>query len=125
MAGRTGGPGNGTGGLGLIRLTGYALLALAAFVGYFHIKIWMDSARGDRFSVLWGALGVLILCALVPLSAIMLARRRRDDEFSKLEAYASELYHMLTHGTPVLATRDIINQMIAVYGIACSISARI
>jgi len=125
MAGQSDGPGSGAGGLSLVRLTGYSLLALAAFVGYFHIKIWLDTMHGDRFNALWGAIGVLILCALVPLSAILIAQRRRNYEFSKLEAYAAELYHMLTHGSPVLATRDIINQMIAVYGIARGISARI
>ena len=125
MAGRSDGPGEGMGGLGLIRLAGYALLALAAFVGYFHTKIWLDTAHSVSFNTVSGALGTLLLCALVPLSGIVIALRRREYEFSKLEAYATELYNMLVHGTAVLATRDIINQMIAVYGVARGLSARI
>lgn len=125
MAGRLESPRDGVDGLGLIRLTGYALLALAAFVGYFHTRIWIEAAHSDSFNAVSGALGTLLLCTLVPFSAIMIARRRRDTEFSKLEAYAGELYNMLVHGTAVLPTRDIINQMIAVYGVARGLSARI
>ncbi|MFZ1991885.1 MAG: hypothetical protein WAW96_19180 [Alphaproteobacteria bacterium] len=125
MASRSGGPDESVGGLGLIRLAGYALLALAAFVGYFHIKTWLGAAHGDSFNAVAGAIGTLLLCALVPLSAIVIARRHRDAEFSKLEAYATELYNMLVHGTAVLATRDVINQMIAVHGVARGLSARI
>jgi hypothetical protein len=125
MAGQSNGSGSAMDGLGLLRLTGYVLLALAAFIGYFHAKIWVDTTHGDPFNALSGAIGALILCALVPLSAIMIARRRRSDEFSKLEAYAAELYSMLVHRSAVLSTRDIISQMIAVYGVARGISGRI
>ncbi|HXZ67066.1 MAG TPA: hypothetical protein VEH07_00600 [Alphaproteobacteria bacterium] len=125
MASRSNGPDENMGGLGLIRLSGYALLALAAFVGYFHTKAWLDATHSDSFNAISGAIGTLLLCALVPLSAIVIARRHRDAEFSKLEAYATELYNMLVNGSAVLATRDIINQMIAVYGVARELSARI
>jgi hypothetical protein len=125
MAGQSDGPGERADGRSLLRLAGYALLALAAFVGFFHTKIWVNAAHGDPFNALAGAIGTLILCALVPLSAIMLARRRRDDEFSKLQAYAIELYNMLMHPTGAFAGRDIISQMITVYAVARGVTPRI
>lgn len=111
-------------GLGLLRLAGTTLLALAAFVGYFHIKSWAGAAHGNP-SALPGAIGSLIICALVPLSAIMIARRQREAEFSRLEAYAGELYNMLMHGAGAFAGRDIISQMITVYAIARGVNGRI
>jgi hypothetical protein len=111
--------------VGLFRFCGYALLVLAGVVGYFHTKIWMIHAHGNPFNALCGAIGVLMLTALLPLFVITIARSWRETEYARLEGAAAQLYDLLRRRSGELAMRDIINRMIAVYGIASGVSARV
>jgi len=111
--------------IGLFRFVGCVLLVLAGFVGYFHASIWMHRAHGEHFNALFGAIGVLMLAGLLPLFLIMIARSWRETEYTRLEGAAIQLYELLHRRSSELSTRDVINQMIVLYGTATAVSARI
>jgi hypothetical protein len=112
--------------IGLFRFTGYVLLIIAAFVGYFHVVSWVAAAAEPQKShALLGAIGVLMLTAVLPLIMIMLGRTWRDNEFATLDGVRGELTDMLHHRSPVMSAREVINRMIVVYAEASSVNARV
>ena len=111
--------------VGMLRFGGYVLLIVAAVVGYFHARIWVETTTGDHSKALFGSLGALMLAAVVPLFVIMIARAWRDSEYTKLESYAAELYGLLHSRSLAYSGQDIIHEMIAVYGRASGVSARL